>query len=122
MTNLVHAPELCLRKIRTTLHTDWHDGPLEGVLGLSDPEEEVGYKEVGPWRYNPEGLDLRMMKTWPLPLGTIARIELERSALSSGHSAVVHNPRDEQLARITSLLRVPPRSELFIALSSGDGF
>lgn len=67
----------------------WYDGPLSGVFRLDHPEEEFAFQSIAE-RFNPDGLDLRLAKAWPVPLGTVARLHGSHGApnVTGPHRAV----------------------------------
>lgn len=113
---LVRVPSL-ERPVRACYAADWYDGPLQGGFVLDNPIEEIGFKTIA-MRYNPDGLDLRFAKAWPLPHGTVATANENADSENSGQPSASAD-RDRQSA-IRLLVNDPKESELFIAFSSGD--
>src|SRR4051794_8674406 len=73
-SNLIPVTWLASRQIKRNLTVDWDDGPVSGVLLLDNPDEELGFIAIAR-RNNPEGVDFRLARAWPVPMGTMDRIE-----------------------------------------------
>ena len=67
---------------RLAIIFDWYDGPREGICSLSRPGVEF-YFELLDERFNPDGLDDRLLRLSELPSGSVAETQSVLSVLGS---------------------------------------
>lgn len=61
---------------------DWYDGPRHGVCALATPKCEFVFDVIDE-RYNPDGLDDRLLQLRGIPKGTVAKILSSISSLGT---------------------------------------
>ena len=69
--------------VKQVVVLDWHDGPRHGLCALTNPAVEFFF-DLFDEEYNPDGLNLLIVRLKELPLGSVVQFASELNKLGPG--------------------------------------